>query len=131
MKGFIANIEDMTRENEDFRHVLYTGRHLQLVLMSIAPGEEIGEEIHPDRDQFFRAEKGRGELWIDGKKTEFKGDFAFVIPAGARHNVKNTGDRPLKMYTLYGPPQHADGTVQATKADAMASKEQFAGQTTE
>jgi mannose-6-phosphate isomerase-like protein (cupin superfamily) len=131
MKGFVADIEEMTEKNTDFRRVLYTGRQLQLVLMSIKPHEDIGEEVHPDRDQFFRVEKGMGEVWIDGRKTEIKSDFAIVVPAGARHNIKNTGERPLRLYTLYGPPEHVDGTVHVTRADAMASKEHFAGQTTE
>jgi mannose-6-phosphate isomerase-like protein (cupin superfamily) len=131
MKGFVDEIEDMTEQNSDFRRVLYTGRQLQLVLMSLPPGEDIGEEVHPDRDQFFRVEKGTGEVWIDGQRTKIKDDFAIVVPAGARHNVKNTGDTPLKLYTLYGPPEHVDKTVHVTKADAMASKEHFAGQTTE
>jgi mannose-6-phosphate isomerase-like protein (cupin superfamily) len=131
MRGFVDDIEDMTEQNSDFRRVLYTGKQLQLVLMSLKPGEDIGEEVHHDRDQFFRVEKGKGEVSIDGHKTEIKSDFAIVVPAGARHNVKNTGDKPLKLYTLYGPPEHADGTVHVTKADAMASKEHFAGQTTE
>ena len=131
MKGFVDDIEDLTEQNSDFRRVLYTGKHLQLVLMSLQPGEDIGEEVHPDRDQFFRVEKGKGEIWIDGHKTNVQSDFAIVVPAGARHNVKNTGREPLRLYTLYGPPEHADGTVHATKADAKASKEHFAGQTTE
>ena len=131
MKGFIGNIEEMTEKNQNFRRVLYTGKQLQFVLMSIKPGEDIGEEVHKDRDQFFRVEKGKGEIWIDGNKTQIKGDFGIVVPAGARHNIKNTGDKPLKLYTLYGPPEHEDGTVHVTKAEAMASKEHFAGQTTE
>jgi mannose-6-phosphate isomerase-like protein (cupin superfamily) len=131
MKGFVDDIEDLTEQNSDFRRVLYTGRNLQLVLMAIEPGEEIGEEVHPDRDQFFRIEKGKGEAWIDGHKTNIEGDFAIVVPAGARHNIKNTGEKPLKLYTLYGPPEHADDTVHVTKADAMAAKEHFTGKTTE
>jgi mannose-6-phosphate isomerase-like protein (cupin superfamily) len=131
MRGFVSDIEEMTEHNSDFRRVLYTGKNLQLVLMAIAPGEEIGEEVHRDRDQFFRVEEGRGEIWIDGRKTAIKSDFAILVPASARHNIKNTGDEPLKLYTLYGPPEHVDGTVHATKADALASKEHFAGQTTE
>jgi len=131
MRGFVNDIEDMTEQNSDFRRVLYTGKRLQLVLMAIEPGEDIGEEVHPDRDQFFRIEDGKGEVWIDGKTTEIESDSAILVPAGARHNIRNTGDEPLKLYTLYGPPEHADGTVQETKADAMASKEHFAGQTTE
>jgi mannose-6-phosphate isomerase-like protein (cupin superfamily) len=131
MKGFVDDIEDLTEHNSDFRRVLYTGKHLQLVLMSLKPGEDIGEEVHPDRDQFFRVEKGKGEVWIDGHRKFIKADVAIVVPAGARHNVKNTGDKPLRVYTLYGPPEHADGTVHHTKADAMAAHEHFAGVTTE
>ena len=131
MKGFIGNIEDQTEENRDFRRVLYTGHNLQLVLMALKPGEDIGEEIHTDRDQFFRVEEGKGEVVIDGKKSKVKGDMAIVIPAGARHNLRNTGEKPMKLYTLYGPPEHADGTVHATKADAEAAAEHFAGQITE
>ncbi len=131
MKGFVDDIEKMTEKNAHFRQVLYTGKHVQLVLMSLQPGEEIGEEVHGDGDQFFRVEKGRGEVWIDGRKTAIKSDFAIVVPAGARHNVKNTGDEPLKLYTLYGPPEHADGTVHKTKAAAMAAHEHFTGKTTE
>jgi mannose-6-phosphate isomerase-like protein (cupin superfamily) len=131
MRGFVNDIEDMTEQNSDFRRVLYTGKRLQLVLMAIEPGEDIGDEVHPDRDQFFRIEKGKGEVSIDGKRTKVESDSAILVPAGARHNIRNTGDKPLKLYTLYGPPEHADGTVQATKAVAMAAKEHFAGQTTE
>lgn len=131
MRGFVNDIEDMTEQNSDFRRVLYTGTQLQLVLMSIEPGEEIGEEVHPDRDQFFRIEDGKGEVWIDGQRTKIESDSAILVPAGARHNIRNTGREPLKLYTLYGPPEHADGTVHATKADAMASREHFAGKTTE
>lgn len=131
MRGFIGNIEDRTETNHDFRRVLYTGPHMQLVLMSLQPGEDIGEEIHEDTDQFFRVEKGKGEVWIDGRRTRIEGDMGIVVPAGAKHNIKNTGHKPLKLYTLYAPPHHADGTVHVTKAEAMASKEHFAGQTTE
>ena len=131
MRGFIDDIQTLTEKNSNFRRVLYTGKQLQLVLMSIARGEDIGEEVHPDRDQFFRVEEGKGEVTIDGYKTKVESDFAIVVPAGAKHNIKNTGDKPLKLYTLYGPPEHADGTVQVTKAEAMVSKEHFAGQTTE
>jgi mannose-6-phosphate isomerase-like protein (cupin superfamily) len=131
MRGFVDDIEDMTEHNLDFRRVLYTGKQLQLVLMSINPGEDIGEEVHADRDQFFRVETGKGEVWIDGHKSNIKSDFAIVVPAGARHNIKNTGEKPLKLYTLYAPPEHADGTVHVTKADAMVSTEHFAGKTTE
>ena len=131
MKGFIGNIEDLTVENRDYRRVLYTGRHLQLVLMTLQPREDIGEEVHGDTDQFFRVEAGRGEVLIDGKRTEIESEMAIVVPAGARHNIRNTGNEPLQLYTLYGPPEHEDGVVQHTKADAMASEEHFAGRTTE
>lgn len=131
MQGFVDNIETLTRENTDFRRVLYTGKHLQLVLMALKPGEEIGEEVHDDHDQFFRIETGAGEIWIDGKRTAIQDDDAMIVPAGARHNVINTGDAPLTLYTLYGPPDHKDGVVRATKAEAEATEEHFDGTTTE
>lgn len=131
MKGFVDNIEDLTKDNSDFRRVLYTAKKIQLVLMALRPGEEIGEEVHHDRDQFFRVEKGKGEIWIDGVMTKVEDDMAMIVPAGARHNVRNTGNKPLKLYTLYAPPEHIDGTVHATKSDASASKEHFDGKTTE
>lgn len=131
MKGFIADIEGRTEENEDFRRVLYTGHNLQLVLMAIAPGTEIGEEVHEDRDQFFRIEKGQGEVWIDGRCTKVQSDDGIIVPQGARHNVICTGDQPLRLYTIYGPPEHVDGTVHKTRADADASHEHFDGVTTE
>jgi mannose-6-phosphate isomerase-like protein (cupin superfamily) len=131
MKGFVDDIEKLTVENTNFRRVLYTGRHLQLVLMTLKPGEEIGEEVHPDRDQFFRVEAGAGEVLIDGKRTPIEDDDAIIVPAGARHNVMNTGDRPLQFYTLYGPPEHRDGTVHVTKAEADAAEEHFDGVTSE
>ena len=117
-RGYCDNIEQRTLENEDFRRVLYTGEHLQLVLMTLKPGEEIGEEVHEDRDQFFRFEEGRGEVRIDGKANPIEDDFAVIVPAGARHNVVNTGDAPLRFYTLYGPPEHKDRTVHKDKAQA-------------
>lgn len=131
MKGFVKNIEELTEENSDFRRVLYTSKHLQLVLMSLKPGEQIGEEVHADHDQFFRIEKGHGEAWIDGKRSKIKGDDAIIVPAGAKHNVINTGDEPLKLYTLYAPPQHRDGVVRKTRALAEGSEEHFDGKTTE
>lgn len=131
MKGFVDDIDRLTVENKDFRRVLYTGKHLQLVLMALRPGEEIGEEVHDDHDQFFRIEKGEGEVWIDGQRTKIKADDAIIVPAGARHNVINTGDKKLKLYTVYGPPDHKDGIVRATKAEAEASEEHFDGATTE
>ena len=131
MQGFVGDIEELTEKNSDFRRVLYTGRYLQLVLMSLKPGEEIGEEVHGDRDQFFRIEEGEGEIVIDGKRTKVASDDAMIVPAGARHNVINSGDEPLRLYTLYGPPEHRDGFVAATKAKAEASEEHFDGKTTE
>ena len=119
-RGFCDDIEDLTEENEDFRRVLYTGEHLQLVLMTLQPGEEIGEEVHPDRDQFFRIEEGEGAIDIDGSENKVEDDIAVIVPAGARHNVRNTGSEPLRFYTIYGPPEHKDGIVQATKAEAEA-----------
>ena len=129
MKGFVDDIEKLTEENEDFRRVLYTGHHLQLVLMSLQPGEEIGEEVHEDRDQFFRIEEGEGEVVIDGVRHQIEDDDAIIVPAGAPHNVICTGDSPLRLYTLYGPPEHRDGVVHPTKADAR--EEHFDGRTTE
>jgi mannose-6-phosphate isomerase-like protein (cupin superfamily) len=131
MRGFVDDIERRTEENSDFRRVLYTGKRLQLVLMSLRPGEEIGEEVHREEDQFFRVEKGEGEVSIDGKATRLGADMAVVVPAGARHNVRNVGREPLRLYTIYGPPHHADATVHATKTDADASEEHFDGRTTE
>ena len=131
MKGFAEDIEELTRANKDFRRVLYTGKHLQLVLMALQPGEEIGEEVHADGDQFLRVEKGKAEVVIDGTRTHVKSGGGIVVPGGARHNVINTGDEPLLLYTLYGPPEHQDGIVRATRAEAKASKEHFDGKTTE
>ena len=133
MKGFCDNIEQRTIANDDFRRVLYTGHHLQLVLMTLQPGDEIGSEIHDDRDQFFRVEEGEGAIDIDGVANPVSDDFAVIVPAGARHNVRNTGDKPLRLYTLYAAPEHLDGIVQATKADADARHhdEEWDGKTTE
>ncbi|MEO5972327.1 MAG: cupin domain-containing protein [Sphingomicrobium sp.] len=132
-RGYCDNIERQTLDNTDFRRVLYTGGHLQLVLMTLKPGEEIGSEVHEDRDQFFRIEEGEGVVDIDGKENAVEGDFAVIVPAGARHNVRNTGTAPLKLYTLYGPPEHKDGITQATKADADArhAHEEWDGETSE
>jgi mannose-6-phosphate isomerase-like protein (cupin superfamily) len=127
VKGFIGDIEELTRENRDFRRVLHTGPNLQLVVMSLRAGEEIGEEVHTDHDQFFRVEKGKGEVWIEGERSKIRMGTVMLIPAGARHNVRNTGEKRLRLYTLYAPPQHADGTVHASKAEADAADEHFAG----
>lgn len=129
MNGFVDNIEKLTMENSNFRRVLYTGANLQLVLMTLKPGEEIGEEVHEDRDQFFRVEQGRGQVLIDGKTTDIEDDMAIIVPAGARHNVKNTSSEPLKLYTVYGPPEHKHGTVHPAKADV--TEEHFDGVTSE
>jgi mannose-6-phosphate isomerase-like protein (cupin superfamily) len=131
MKGFVGNIERLTSDNEAFRQVLYTGRNLQLVLMTMKHGEEIGEETHEDRDQFFRIEEGEAEIWIDGVVNKVRADDGIIVPAGAKHNVVNNGSGPLKLYTIYGPPEHREGTVHASKADADADHEHFDGQTTE
>ena len=131
MKGFVDDIERLTTDNRDFRHVLYTGHHLQLVLMTLAPGEEIGDEVHEDRDQFFRVEAGEGELVIDGEKHRIRADFAMIVPAGARHNVRNLGHEPLKLYTLYGPPEHQRDVVQRTKREAERQHEHFDGRVSE
>jgi mannose-6-phosphate isomerase-like protein (cupin superfamily) len=131
MKGFVDDIEELTQGNDDFRRVIYTGRHLQLVLMSLAPKEDIGEEVHATHDQFLRFEEGKGEVVIDGRRTKVEDDWAVIVPAGARHNVINTGDEPLKFYTLYAPPEHKDRTVHHNKADAEARKEHFDGVATE
>ncbi|MFC7500121.1 cupin domain-containing protein [Enterovirga sp. GCM10030262] len=133
MKGYCDDIERVTTGNDDFRRVLYTGKHLQLVLMTLKPGEEIGEEVHDDRDQFFRIEEGQGEVRIDGTANKVKDDFAVIVPAGARHNVVNTGDAPLRFYTLYGPPEHKDGVVHKDKAQATRDQDNdhWDGETTE
>ena len=132
-RGFCGNIEQQTIANEDFRRVLYTGCNLQLVLMTLQPGEEIGEEVHEEIDQFFRIEEGRGIIDIDGVQNPVEDDFAVIVAAGSRHNVRNSGDRPLRFYTIYGPPEHKDGIVQATKKEAVERHhhEEFDGQTTE
>jgi mannose-6-phosphate isomerase-like protein (cupin superfamily) len=131
MRGFVGNIENLTDDNSNFRQVLYTGRKLQLVLMTLKPGEEIGEEVHADSDQFFRIEKGKGEVRINGGPTKIKAGDAVLVPAGARHNIVNTGGEPLRLYTLYAPPQHRDGTVHATKVEAEGAKEHFDGNISE
>lgn len=132
-RGFCDDIEDLTEENEDFRRVLYTGQNLQLVVMTLQPGEEIGEEVHPDRDQFFRIEEGEGVIEIDGRNNHVEDDIAVIVPAGARHNVRNTGDEPLRFYTIYGPPEHRDGIVHRTKQEAEERHhaEEWDGETTE
>jgi mannose-6-phosphate isomerase-like protein (cupin superfamily) len=133
MRGYVDDVQRATLDNEDFRRVLYTGAHLQLVAMTLQPGEEIGEEVHDDRDQFFRFEAGTGEVVINGTPSTVEDDYGVIVPAGARHNVRNTGDAPLKLYTLYGPPEHKDGTVHKNRAQAEADhdNDHFDGRTTE
>jgi len=131
MKGYHDNIELATQANEKFRKVIYTGHNLQLVLMTLQPGEEIGAEVHDDRDQFFRFEAGSGEVMVDDNTYRVKEDDAVIVPQGARHNVRNTGDEPLKMYTIYGPPEHTDGKIHETPEAAEADDEHFDGRTTE
>jgi len=132
MHGFHSNIEKLTLDNGDFRHVLYTGKHSQLVLMSLKPGEEIGMETHPDNDQFFRFEQGEGTCVIDGNEYALKNGSAIIIPAGAKHNIINTSaTEELKMYTIYSPAHHKDGIVRHTKDEAEADSPEFDGATTE
>lgn len=132
MKGFNQNIEELTLENNSFRKVIYTAKHSQLVLMSLKPLEEIGEEIHEDGDQFFRFEKGSGEVIIDGVSNKVTDGFAVVVPAGAKHNVINTSQtEDLKLYTIYSPPHHKDATIHATKKEAEVDDEHFDGVTSE
>jgi mannose-6-phosphate isomerase-like protein (cupin superfamily) len=131
MKGYITNIEEATLRNEYFRQVLFTDTNVQLVVMSLKPGEDIGEEVH-QLDQFIRVEAGEGRSILDGVEHELKDGYAIVIPKGTRHNIINTSsDKPMKLYTLYAPPNHKDGTIHKTKADAEADEERFDGQTTE
>ena len=132
MKGFKSNIEKDTLGNNNFRKVLYSGKHLQLVLMSLKVGEEIGEEIHHDNDQFFRFESGTGECIIDGNKYKVTNGDVIIIPAGARHNIINIDSTTeLKMYTIYSPPHHKDGIIRVTKQDAENNEAEFDGKTTE
>ena len=132
MKGYIANIEKISLENEDFRQVLYTAKNSQLVVMSLKPGEDIGEEVH-QLDQFIRLEAGVGQAVLEDVAHDLNDGFAVVIPAGTKHNIINTSiDKPLKLYTLYSPPNHKDGTVHITKQDAERDEgEHFDGKTTE
>jgi mannose-6-phosphate isomerase-like protein (cupin superfamily) len=132
MKGYGANIEALALAGNDFRRVLYTGEHSQLVLMSLLPGEEIGMEVHHDIDQFFRFEQGQGKVVIDGAEQAVGDGQVAIVPAGAEHNVVNTSaSEPLKLYTIYSPPEHRDGVVHATKAEAEQDDEHFDGVTTE
>lgn len=130
-KGHVVDIEDETISNDNFRKVLYTGEHTQLVLMSIKPGEDIGSEVHHGIDQFFRIEEGEGEAIISGNVYKIEDGFSIIVPAGAEHNFVNTGKNDLKLYSLYSPPHHRDGVIHKTKADAIQDKEKFDGKTTE
>lgn len=132
MKGYVANIEKLSLDNENFRKVLYTAKNSQLVVMSLKPQEDIGEEVH-QLDQFIRCESGQGRAILDDVEHEISDGFAVVVPAGTKHNIVNTsGDKELKLYTLYSPPNHKDGTIHVTKADAIADEgEHFGGETSE
>jgi len=134
MKGYIQNIEDVTVNNKEFRQVLYTAKNIQLVVMSLKPKEEIGVEVH-DLDQFFRVEEGSGEALLEGVRTEIRAGFAVIVPAGTKHNIINTGAVSLKLYTLYAPPNHRDGVIHHTPAEAEKAEkdedEHFDGKTTE
>jgi len=132
MKGLNINIEKETLENSNFRKVIYTGRHSQLVLMAIKPKEEIGMEVHSDNDQFFRFEQGRGKVVIDGNEHEIANGSAIIVPAGSQHNVINTSKtEELKFYTIYSPAHHKEGIIRETKEEAEANEADFDGQTTE
>jgi mannose-6-phosphate isomerase-like protein (cupin superfamily) len=121
--GYIDDIEKETLGNDNFRKVLFTGKHMQLVVMSLKVGEDIGEEVHDTVDQFFRIEEGEAKVVIDGKESVVKEDMVAIVPAGSLHNVINTGDKDLKLYTIYTPPNHPDGTVHATREEAMEAEE--------
>ncbi|NCO12612.1 MAG: cupin domain-containing protein [Candidatus Pacebacteria bacterium CG_4_10_14_3_um_filter_34_15] len=124
MQTYIGNLEKDTEENQNFRKVLYTGKHCQLVLMTLKVGEDIGMEVHPSVDQFFRFESGQGMVIIDGEEAEVSGGFAVVVPAGSQHNIINTSPTEnLKLYTIYSPANHPEGTIHATKAEAMEAEE--------
>lgn len=132
LKGLVTDIEKDTVDNENFRKVLYTGKNIQLVLMSLKPGEDIGDEVHPNTDQFFRVDSGKGKVIINGKETTIKDGSAIIIPQGARHNVINNSKKDLKLYSLYSPPEHKDFILHKTKEDAIKDKSDFFdGKTTE
>lgn len=129
MNVYVDNIEKATLENENFRTVLFTSSHSQLVVMTLQPGEDIGMETHPEHDQFIRLEQGSGKAVLDGQEYDIVDQWAIIIPAGVEHNIVNTGDTPMKLYTIYSPQEHKNGTVHATKADALAGEEHFDGET--
>lgn len=130
MQGFVKDIESIAVKNDEFRRVLYTAKNCQLVVMALKPKEEIGAEVHT-LDQFFRVEEGTGEAILDGARTAIQAGFGIIVPAGAKHNIINTGSVPLKLYTIYAPPNHRDGVVHHTRRDAEADNEHFDGKTTE
>jgi mannose-6-phosphate isomerase-like protein (cupin superfamily) len=130
MKGYVQNIESIAINNKEFRQVLYTAKNCQLVVMALKPKEEIGAEVHK-LDQFFRVEEGTGEAFLDGVSKKISAGFALLVPAGMNHNLINTGSVPLKLYTIYSPPNHRDGVVHHTRADAEKDNEHFDGKTTE
>ena len=130
MRGFVQNIEALAIKNDEFRRVLYTAKYCQLVVMSLKPKEEIGAEVHKS-DQFFRVEKGSGDLVLDGVRTQIREGFAVVVSGGMKHNIINTGTAPMKLYTIYSPPNHRDGVIHHTRAEAEADNEHFDGKTTE
>lgn len=130
MKGYVQNIESVSVKNENFRQVLYTAKNCQLVVMALNPKEEIGMEVH-ELDQFFRVEEGIGEAILDGVHKIISAGFAVLVPAGTNHNIVNTGTVPMKLYTLYSPPNHRDGVIHKTRAEAEKDNEQFDGKTTE
>jgi mannose-6-phosphate isomerase-like protein (cupin superfamily) len=130
MKGYVKNIESLAIKNSEFRQVLYTAKNCQLVLMALKPKEDIGAEVH-QLDQFFRVEDGSGEAVLDGVTSAISAGFAVIVPAGTKHNIINTGNIPMKLYTLYAPPNHRDGIIHHTRADAEADNEHFDGKTTE
>ena len=122
MIGYIANIEEATLANNYFRRVLFTGKYCQLVVMCLQAGEDIGLEVHNTVDQFFRAESGEGKVVMNGEETLIKNGSAIVVPAGTEHNIINTGSTPLKIYTIYSPPNHKDGIIHTTKVEALADE---------
>jgi len=128
--GFVANIDSLSKSNQNFRKVLYTAKHAQLVLMALKPGEDIGTEVHPNVDQFFRVEEGSGEAILDNVHTQIQEGYAVLVPAGTEHNIVNTGKTPMKLYTVYAPPQHRDAVIQRTRAQARQAHEHFDGMTT-
>ena len=130
MRGFVQDIESIAVKSGEFRRVLYTAKNCQLVVMALEPREEIGAEVHT-LDQFFRVEEGTGDAVLDGVRTAISAGFAVLVPAGTNHNIINTGTVPLKLYTLYAPPNHRDGVVHHTRAEAEVANEHFEGKTTE